>query len=119
MWLPILALLLGIVIGFITNISIPSEYSSYLSLAILAALDTLLGGIRANLQDSYDELVFVSGFFFNIILAIGLAFLGVHIGVDLYIVAMFAFGVRLFQNIAVIRRILLSKWTASREKTKK
>lgn len=119
MWLPILALLLGIAIGFITNISIPSEYSSYLSLAILAALDTLLGGIRANLQGSYDELVFVSGFFFNIILAISLAFLGVHIGVDLYLVAMFAFGIRLFQNIAVIRRILLSKWTSSREKTKK
>jgi small basic protein len=119
MWLPVLALLLGIAIGFITNLSIPTEYSSYLSLAILAAFDTLLGGIRANLQDSYDELVFVSGFFFNIILATSLAFLGVHIGVDLYLVAMFAFGVRLFQNIAVIRRILLSKWTSSREKTKK
>lgn len=119
MWLPILALLLGIAIGFITNIPIPGEYSNYLSIAILAALDTLLGGIRAKLQDSYDELVFISGFFFNIILAIGLAFLGVHIGVDLYLVAMIAFGIRLFQNIAVIRRILLSKWTSSRENTKK
>jgi small basic protein len=98
---------------------IPPEYSNYLSIAILAALDTLLGGIRAHLQDIYDEAVFVSGFFFNIILAASLAFLGVHLGVDLYLVAVFAFGVRLFQNIAVIRRILISKWSISRGKLKK
>ncbi|MFN2746129.1 MULTISPECIES: small basic family protein [Bacillus] len=116
MWLPVLGLLLGIAIGFGSNFTIPEEYSNYLSLAILASLDTLVGGIRAHLESAYDELVFVTGFFFNIILAIGLAFLGVHLGVDLYLVGMFAFGVRLFQNIAVIRRILLAKWTASRRK---
>jgi small basic protein len=115
MWLPILGLLLGVLLGLISELRIPPEYSNYLSIAILAALDTLLGGIRAQLQNIYDEVVFVSGFFFNIILAASLAFLGVHLGVDLYLVALFAFGVRLFQNIAVIRRILISKWS-SREK---
>ena len=54
--------------------------------------------------------------FFNIILAASLAFLGVHLGVDLYLAAVFAFGVRLFQNIAVIRRILLSKWFKRKSK---
>ncbi|MBD1379938.1 small basic family protein [Metabacillus arenae] len=119
MWLPIIGLILGIFLGLLTELRIPSEYSNYLSVAILAALDTLLGGIRAHLQNIYDEMVFVSGFFFNIILAASLAFLGVHLGVDLYLVAMFAFGVRLFQNIAVIRRLILSKWSLSREKLKK
>ncbi|MEC2074691.1 small basic family protein [Metabacillus fastidiosus] len=119
MWLPLLGLVLGIVLGLFTEFRIPTEYSNYLSIAILAALDTLFGGIRAQLQNIYDELVFVSGFFFNILLAASLAFLGVHLGVDLYLVAMFAFGVRLFQNIAVIRRILISKWSLSREKLKK
>ena len=109
MWLPILGLIIGIILGFLTDIKIPEEYSNYLSIAVLAALDTLFGGIRAHLQNIYDEKVFVSGFFFNIILAASLAFLGVHLGVDLYLAAVFAFGVRLFQNIAVIRRILLYK----------
>ena len=86
-------------------------YDNYLSIAVLAALDTLFGGIRAHLQQVYDDKVFISGFFFNIALAAALAFLGVHLGVDLYLAAIFAFGVRLFQNIAVIRRILLVKWT--------
>lgn len=111
MWLSILGLILGVSLGLLTDIRIPPEYANYLSIAVLAALDTLFGGIRAHLQQVYDDKVFVSGFFFNILLAAGLAFLGVHLGVDLYLAAIFAFGVRLFQNIAVIRRILLSKWT--------
>lgn len=111
MWLPILGLIVGVFLGLLSNFSIPDEYSNYLSIAILASLDTLFGGIRAYLQNIYDEKVFVSGFFFNIVLAASLAFLGVHLGVDLYLAAVFAFGVRLFQNIAVIRRILLTKWS--------
>lgn len=119
MWLPIIGILLGIMLGIYSNIHIPEEYSNYLSIAILAALDTLLGGVRAHLQGVYDELVFVSGFFFNIVLAACLAFLGVHLGVDLYLVAMFAFGVRLFQNIAVIRRLLIEKWRQKKLESKK
>ncbi|HHY74532.1 MAG TPA: small basic family protein [Bacillus bacterium] len=116
MWLPVLGLLIGIFLGFLTDIRIPEEYSNYLSISVLAAFDTLFGGIRAHLQNTYDDKVFVTGFFSNILLAASLSFLGVHLGVDLYLAAVFAFGVRLFNNIAVIRRILLSKWTTSREK---
>lgn len=118
MWLPVLGLLIGITLGILTDIDIADQYSDYLSLAILAALDTLLGGIRAQLQKLYDEMIFVTGFFTNIILATSLAFLGVQIGVDLYLAAVFAFGVRLFQNIAVIRRILISKWSKKRKNEK-
>jgi small basic protein len=119
MWLPVLGLLLGVILGLLTDIRIPDEYSNYLSIAVLAALDTLFGGIRAHLQNIYDDKVFVSGFFFNILLAASLAFLGVHLGVDLYLAAVFAFGVRLFQNIAVIRRILISNWSSNSEKKEK
>src|SRR5690606_19069263 len=118
MWLPLLGLILGLSLGLMTEFQIPNAYENYLSIAVLAALDTLFGGIRAQLQQVYDDKVFVSGFFFNIALAAALAFLGVHLGVDLYLAAIFAFGVRLFQNIAVIRRILLSKWSEQRTAVK-
>lgn len=116
MWLPLLGLIFGIALGILADIQIPAVYENYLSIAVLAALDTMIGGIRAQLQNVYDDKVFISGFFFNIVLAAGLAFLGVHIGVDLYLAAIFAFGVRLFQNIAVIRRILITKWEVYRLK---
>lgn len=118
MWLPIIGLFIGVLFGLLTDLKIPDQYANYLSIAVLAALDTFFGGIRAYLQNLYDNSVFVSGFFFNILLAASLAFLGVHLGVDLYLAAVFAFGVRLFQNIAVIRRILLNKWAAARENSK-
>lgn len=116
MWFPIFGLIIGVIFGAIFNVRIPDEYLNYLSIAVLASLDTIFGGIRAHLQHVYDELVFVTGFFFNIILAVSLAFLGVQLGVDLYLAAVFAFGVRLFQNIAVIRRILLAKYQMRKEK---
>ncbi|MDG5788282.1 small basic family protein [Evansella sp. AB-P1] len=115
MWLPIIGLLVGVLLGLFSEFRVPDEYSSYLSIAVLAALDTLFGGIRAHLENIFEETVFITGFFTNILLAAGLAFLGVHLGVDLYLAAVFAFGVRLFHNIALIRRILINKWTTKRK----
>ncbi|HBI02902.1 MAG TPA: small basic protein [Paenibacillaceae bacterium] len=117
MWLPLLGLIIGVVLGLFFEFQVPDEYRNYLSIAILAALDTVFGGIRAYLQNFFDIKVFMSGFFFNTLLAAALAFLGVYMGVDLYLAAIFAFGVRLFNNLAVIRRILIGKWFGEKEQT--
>lgn len=110
MWLIVLFLGLGIGLGLLSDFSIPALYSNYLSLAILAAFDTLLGGIRAHFEHVFNQFIFVTGFFFNITLAIILTFIGEQLGVDLYLAAVFAFGWRLFQNIAIIRRRLIDRW---------
>ncbi|MFD2656268.1 small basic family protein [Gracilibacillus thailandensis] len=118
MWLPALFLIIGLLLGFMTNMSIPDAYTNYLSIAVLAALDTLFGGIRAQLEAKFDQKVFISGFFFNVSLAAFLAFIGVQLGIDLYLAAIFAFGVRLFQNLAMIRRNLLEKYEMYRKAKK-
>lgn len=115
-WLPILGFVVGATIGLISNFSIPVGYSSYLSIAILAALDTVFGGVRASLEKSFDGAVFLSGFFTNILVAALLAYIGVQLGVDLYLAAVVAFGVRLFQNIAVIRRIMFESFRENRQR---
>jgi small basic protein len=106
-WLPVLGLLIGLMLGMAFAITIPAEYSRYTAMAILAALDSLLGAIRAELYGEFDNRIFISGFFANIVLAGGLTFLGDRLGVELYIAAIVAFGVRLFNNLAIIRRQLL------------
>lgn len=108
-WLPILFLIIGVTLGLLTDIRIPDAYSDYLSIAVLAAFDTMLGGIRAQLEKTFDDTVFLTGFFFNISLAALLAFVGVQLGVDLYLAAVFAFGVRLFRNLAIIRRVVVDQ----------
>ncbi|MBM7552846.1 small basic family protein [Thalassobacillus pellis] len=118
MWLPVIFLIVGVTIGLLTDFRIPDEYANYLSIAVLAAFDTLFGGIRAQLEKKFDDVVFLTGFFSNVILAAFLAFLGVQLGIDLYLAAVFAFGVRIFQNIAIIRRYLLDEKIISRKQKK-
>ncbi len=116
-WLPVLGLIIGVGIGLISNVTIPVGYSSYLSIAILAALDTVFGGIRASLEKSFDGAVFLTGFFSNALIAALLAYIGVQLGVDLYLAAVVAFGVRLFQNIAVIRRLIFQALQKRRQQS--
>lgn len=107
MWLPIIGLLVGIVIGSIFSITIPAQYSRYTAIAILAASDSILGAARAQLEGQYDNRIFISGFCVNALLAGFLTFVGDRLGVELYYAAIVAFGVRLFNNLAIIRRHFL------------
>lgn len=108
-WLPLLGLLIGLMLGLAFSLSIPAEYSRYTAMGILAALDSLLGAVRAELDGEFDNRIFLSGFFANIVLAGLLTFLGDRLGVELYIAAIVAFGVRVFNNLAMIRRQLLAR----------
>lgn len=107
LYIPLLGLLLGVVLGLIVRYDVPAVYARYLSVAVLAALDSSLGGLRALLQRSFNDRIFISGFLSNTILAALITFLGDRLGVNLYLAAIVAFGVRLFQNLAAIRRLIL------------
>lgn len=109
-WLPLLGLLIGLAVGMAFSLSVPAEYSRYTAMAILAAFDSVLGALRAELEGDFDNRVFLTGFFSNIILASLLTLLGDRLGVELYIAAIVAFGVRMFNNLAIIRRRLLDRW---------
>ena len=109
MLLPILGLIIGLIIGSLCPISIPQEYAKLFSVALLAALDTVFGGLRANAEEKFDTTVFITGFFTNALLAAVLVYIGDRLGIDLYYVAMLAFGLRIFQNLAIIRRYFLKK----------
>ncbi|MBM3258714.1 MAG: small basic family protein [Candidatus Sericytochromatia bacterium] len=107
------ALLAGILLGAYAPITIPKEWSKYVAVAILAALDTGLGGVRSGLDERFDLAVFASGFTANSLLAAGLTLLGDKLGIDLYLAAIVVFGTRLFENLAKIRRLLLDRyWSA-------
>ena len=101
----ILGIIIGLIIGFVLPYTYNTTYSLYISVAILACLDSVFGGIKANLSDQFDTTIFVSGFFINSILAGFLAYIGDRLGVPLYYAAIFTFGGRLFDNIASITEL--------------
>ncbi|MDF2654955.1 MAG: hypothetical protein K0R19_1429 [Bacillota bacterium] len=112
----ILGLLGGIVLGFTLNISYPTEYSFYITMGLLAAIDSIVGAARSQLEGKYNNFIFISGFITNAILAGLLAYLGDRLGVPLYYAAIFVFGGRLFNNLAVIRRLLIDKYMLKKDR---
>jgi small basic protein len=105
--LPLAGLALGVLLGFILQVDVSFEISRYMAVAIVAALDSVLGAARAELDGVYDNRIFISGFVTNALVAVLLTFIGDRLGLDLYLVALITFGPRIFQNVALIRRHFL------------
>lgn len=104
-----IGLLFGILLGLLVNVNIPDAFSPYMSVAILACLDSVFGAIRASMSKNFKPDIFISGFFGNALLAAGLAYLGDKLGIPIYIAAVIVFGGRIFDNFAVIRRLAIEK----------
>ena len=104
MFLPLAGLLVGVLAGLVLNVNVSFEFSRYSAVAILAALDSVLGAVRAELDGVYDNRIFISGFVVNAIVAVLLTFIGDRLSLDLYLVALITFGIRIFNNVALIRR---------------
>ena len=115
------AILVGCVLGAIVGINspiIPYSYSSYLAIAIIAALDSVFGGITGTLKGEFDFKVFISGFFCNSILSMLLTYLGNKLNVDIYLAAIVVFVGRMFLNLTIIRKYYIDKWSKKYEEFK-
>lgn len=113
-----IAILVGCIIGVLAGMNapiIPYSMSGYLAISIIAALDSVFGGITSVLKGNFDLKIFVSGFFGNAILSILLTYLGEKLNVDIYLAAIIVFVGRMFTNLAIIRRYYLDKWTGKKE----
>lgn len=117
-----IAILIGCVLGAIIGINAPIisyTYSSYLAIAIIAALDSVFGGITSVIKKNFNLKIFITGFFGNAILAILLTILGQKLNVDIYLAAIVVFVGRMFVNLAIIRRYYVDKWLSKIGKNKK
>ena len=115
----IIGIILGLASALFAPIVIPPNYSVYVATAILAALDSILGGLTAMLNKNFDSMIFITGLFGNAVLAAFIIFLGEKLGLDLYLAVVVVFGTRFFQNFAVIRRFWINKYNAKREEKNK
>ena len=106
----LIGLLLGVFLGLVFDVNIPESFSPYMSVAILACLDSVFGAFRASLNNNFKSDIFISGFFGNALLAAGLAYLGAKLGIPIYISSVIVFGGRIFDNFGAIRRILLERF---------
>jgi small basic protein len=106
MYIPFVGLCIGAIIGLLFPTHIPVEYSQYVAVAILASLDSVLGGINAKLKALIKKKFLYPDFY-------KCGFCGIadlyrkEIGFRFVSCGYCSFGTRLFQNIAEIRRYML------------
>ena len=86
---------MGVGLGLALNISYPTAYSFYITMGLLAAMDSVLGALRSYLEGKYSNVV------------------------PLYYAVILVFGGRLFQNLAAIRHIIIDRWPARKESRRK
>jgi small basic protein len=104
----VLGLVVGILLGLVLRPDVPLALDPYLPIAVVAALDAVFGGLRAYLDGIFDDKVFVISFVSNVVIAAGIVFLGDKLGVggQLSTGVIVVLGIRIFSNVAAIRRHL-------------
>jgi small basic protein len=104
----VLAMIAGVVLGVILHPTVPVALQPYLPIAVVAALDAVFGGIRARLDGIFDDKQFVISFVSNVLVAALIVYLGDKLGVggQLSTGVVVVLGVRIFGNVAAIRRHL-------------
>lgn len=106
--IPALGLVVGIVLGLVLQPDVPIWLQPYLPIAVIAALDAVFGAVRATLDGIFDDKVFVVSLLSNVVVAAFIVFLGDQLGVgsQLSTGVVVVLGVRIFSNVASIRRHL-------------
>jgi small basic protein len=103
-----LGLVLGILLGLLLQPEVPIWMQPYLPIAVVAALDAVFGALRAFLDGIFDDKVFVVSFVSNVLIAALIVYLGDQLGVggQLSTGVIVVLGIRIFSNVAAIRRHL-------------
>ena len=106
--IPVAALILGFLVVYLKAPAVPSDYAGYVAIAIVAGMDAFAGAGRNWLERRFDEAIFISGFFVNMLLAALLAYLGDKLDVNLYLAVLVALGIRIFNNLGRSRALLVT-----------
>jgi len=103
-----IGLLLGVIAGLLLQPNVPLWLEPYLPIAVVAALDAVFGALRAYLDGIFDDKVFVVSFVSNVLIAAVIVYLGDKLGVggQLSTGVIVVLGIRIFSNVAAIRRHL-------------
>ncbi len=103
-----IGLVVGVVVGLLLQPTVPLWMQPYLPIAVVAALDAVFGGLRASLDGIFDERVFTVSFLSNVVVAALIVYLGDQLGVgsQLSTGVVVVLGIRIFSNVAAIRRHL-------------
>jgi len=104
----LLGLVIGVILGILLHPTVPLWLQPYLPIAVVAALDAVFGAVRALLDGVFVDRIFIVSFLSNVTVAALIVFLGDQLGVgaQLSTGVVVVLSMRIFANVAAIRRHL-------------
>ena len=102
----LIGLIVGALVALVLRPTVPADMTRYVAMGVVAAVDASFGGVRAYVEHTFNDRVFVLAFVSNAAVAAGLVWLGDQLAVDLTTAVVVVFGIRIFQNLAALRRRL-------------
>lgn len=102
--LAIVGLLLGALVAYLLKPSVPLDATRYVAMVVIAAIDASFGGVRSWLEQTFNDRIFLISFAMNAMVAVGLVWVGDKLAADVSTAIVVVFGIRIFQNVAAIRR---------------
>lgn len=105
----LIGLIIGVVAGLIIEPTVPIWLEPYLPIAVIAALDAVVGAIRALFDGVFRDRVFVISFLSNVLVAAFIVWIGDLLGVgsQMSTGVVVVLTMRIFANAAAIRRHIL------------
>ena len=101
----------GLMIGLTMGSTIPlvTINTEIAAVVLIVSIDALIGSLLASLKSSFNDIEMISGFIVNLATAILLVWLGDYLILNLYYLALFAVGIRIFKNLSKIRQHVIKK----------
>jgi small basic protein len=105
----LIGLIIGVVGGLVLEPTVPTWLEPYLPIAVIAALDAVVGAIRALLDGVFRDRIFVISFLSNVVVAAFIVWIGDLLGVgsQMSTGVVVVLTMRIFANAAAIRRHIL------------
>jgi small basic protein len=105
----VIGLVIGIAAGLLLDPTVPAWFEPYLPVAVIAALDAVVGAGRALLDGVFRDRVFVISFLSNVLVAALIVWIGDLLGVgsQMSTGVVVVLTMRIFANAAAIRRHIL------------
>ena len=102
-----LGILAGVVLGILLPLNISLINEKLLLILVLVGFDVIFAGTNAKLLQQFDYLLFTNEFILNSILSVGLVYLGIVLGLDLFSVIAIVLTFKMFHNLSQLTKTIV------------
>ena len=106
----IAGIILGVLAGLNLNLIYSPDYAVYISLAVLAILNTIFNLLSESIKGDLTLIKSVAFLAGDLIFGLVFGYVGEQLGLPIYLAVVFAFGNNIYKNLRVMIDFMLEKY---------